>query len=49
MSGRNIPGLTVSRVSDLNALLLLRPKRVLLTKGAVDAIKSSLETKTTAA
>ncbi len=49
MSGRNIPGLTVSPVSDLNALILMRPKRVLLTKGAVDAIKSNLESKTTAA
>ncbi len=49
MSGRNIPGLTVSKVADLNALLLLKPKRVLLTKGAIEAIKTSMETKTTAA
>ena len=49
MSGRNIPGLTVSKVADLNALLLLRPKRVLLTQGAIEAIKTSMETKTTAA
>ncbi len=49
MSGRNIPGLTVSKVADLNALLLLRPKRVLLTKSAIEAIKTTMETKTTAA
>lgn len=49
MSGRNIPGLTVSKVADLNALLLMRPKRVLLTKSAVEAIKTNMETKTTAA
>ncbi|MCC6510929.1 MAG: 50S ribosomal protein L4 [Pirellulaceae bacterium] len=49
MSGRNIPGLTISPVADLNAHLLLRPRRVLLTKSAVEAIKSKLETKTTAA
>lgn len=49
LSGRNIPGLTISPVSDLNALLLMRPKRVLLTKAAVEAIKTKLETKTTAA
>ncbi len=49
MSGRNIPGLTVSPVADLNALLLMRPRRVLLTKDAIEAIKSKMETKTTAA
>jgi large subunit ribosomal protein L4 len=46
MSGRNIPGLTVSPVSDLNALVLLKPRRVLLTKDAVEAIKSTMEFKT---
>lgn len=40
LSGRNIAGLTISPVSDLNALALLRPRRVLLTKAAVEAIKS---------
>lgn len=49
MSGRNIPGLTISKVADLNALMLMRPKRVLLTKGAIEAIKTTMETKTTAA
>jgi large subunit ribosomal protein L4 len=48
MSGRNIPGLTISPVSDLNALALMRPRRVLLTRAAVDLIKSKLETKTAA-
>lgn len=49
MSGRNIPGLTVSKVADLNAHLLLKTKRLLLTKGAIEAIKTTMETKTTAA
>ncbi len=48
MSSRNIPGLVVSQVADLNALCLLRPRRVLLTKGAVELIKSTLESKTAA-
>jgi large subunit ribosomal protein L4 len=48
MSGRNIPGLTISPVADLNALALMRPRRVLLTRAAVDLIKSKLETKTAA-
>ncbi len=40
MSARNIPGVSVTRVADLNALVLLRPKRVLLTQEALEAIKS---------
>jgi large subunit ribosomal protein L4 len=48
MSGRNIPGLTISPVADLNALSIMRPRRVLLTRAAVDLIKSKLETKTAA-
>lgn len=40
MSSRNIPGVEVARVSDLNALSLLRPKRVLVTKDALDLITS---------
>lgn len=38
-SARNISKVTVSPVSDLNALLVLAPKRVLLTKAALDWIK----------
>ena len=48
MSGRNIPGLTISPVADLNALSIMRPRRVLLTRAAIDLIKSKLETKTAA-
>jgi large subunit ribosomal protein L4 len=39
MSARNIAGVTVSPVSDLNALLVLKPSRVLFTKAALDHIK----------
>ena len=38
-SARNIPGVSVSPVSDLNALAVLKPKRMLVTKAALDAIK----------
>lgn len=41
MSGRNIPGLDVTQVADLNALSVLRPKRMLLTKAALEAIVAS--------
>lgn len=38
-SARNIPAVTVSPVSDLNALSVLTPRRMLVTKAALDAIK----------
>jgi len=38
-SGRNIPGLKVSAVHDLNALDILRPKMMLVTRTALDRIK----------
>jgi large subunit ribosomal protein L4 len=38
-SSRNIAGVTVSPVSDLNALLVLKPSRLLFTKAALDHIK----------
>lgn len=41
MSCRNIPGVEVTRVADLNALSVLRPKRMLVTKEALEAITSS--------
>ncbi len=41
MSGRNIPGVSVTRVADLNALCLLRPRKVLMTKAALELIKST--------
>jgi len=40
LSGRNIQGLTVSPVSDLNALIILRPRKVVVTKDAMDWLKS---------
>lgn len=39
-SARNIDRVTVSPVSGLNALLLLAPRRVLMTKAALDAVRS---------
>jgi len=38
-SARNIPKVTVSPVSDLNALSVLSPRRILVTKAALDVIK----------
>ena len=40
LSGRNIQGLTISPVSDLNALNILRPRKLVLTREAMDWIKS---------
>jgi large subunit ribosomal protein L4 len=39
-SSRNIDRVTVSPVSDLNALSVLEPSRMLVTKAALDAIRS---------
>ena len=39
-SARNIERVSVSPVADLNALLVLSPRRMLVTKAALDAIKS---------
>jgi large subunit ribosomal protein L4 len=49
-SARNIDKVTVAPVSGLNALLLLTPKRVLMTKAALDAVrnKSNAKSKKTA-
>ena len=41
MSSRNIPGVSVTRVADLNALCVLRPKRMLVTKDALELIQST--------
>ena len=38
-SGRNIAGVSISAVRDLNALAVLKPKRMLVTKDALDRIK----------
>ena len=40
LSARNIDKVTVSPVADLNALSILTPRKVLLTKAALDAIKN---------
>ena len=39
-SGRNIPGVTITPVADLTALVVLQPKRMLVTKAALDWLKS---------
>lgn len=40
LSGRNIPGLNVMPVSDLNALFVLRPHTLVMTREAMDWLKS---------
>ncbi len=40
-SARNICRVEVSRVSDLNALSVLKPRRLLVTQAAMDAIKEN--------
>lgn len=40
MSARNIQGVTVSTVADLNALSVLSPRKMLVTKAAIEALKS---------
>ena len=39
-SSRNIPGVSISPVADLNALGVLSPRKMLVTKAALDAIKA---------
>ncbi|MDO4570549.1 MAG: 50S ribosomal protein L4 [Planctomycetia bacterium] len=41
-SGRNIPGLQVMPVSDMNALEILRPRVVVLTQAALDAYRGKV-------
>ena len=40
-SARNIEGVTVSPVSDLNAWSVLLPGRILVTRAALDRLKES--------
>ena len=40
-SARNIDGVDVAPVAGLNALNLLRPRRVLMTKAALEAVRSA--------
>ncbi|HWB09659.1 MAG TPA: 50S ribosomal protein L4 [Pirellulales bacterium] len=42
-SGRNIDKVSVSPVSDLNALTILSPRKLLVTKAALDAIRQRAE------
>jgi large subunit ribosomal protein L4 len=44
LSSRNIPGVGVTRAADLNALVVLRPKRLVLTKDALEWIQSQAKT-----
>ncbi|MEM1226206.1 MAG: 50S ribosomal protein L4 [Planctomycetota bacterium] len=38
-SGRNIPSLTVEPLRQLNALSVLKPKKIVITKGALDKVQ----------
>ncbi|MCA9191249.1 MAG: 50S ribosomal protein L4 [Planctomycetales bacterium] len=42
LSCRNIPGVSVAPVADLNALAVLQPRRLLVTKDALERIKASM-------
>lgn len=42
-SSRNIAGVAVSPVAELNALNVLRPRRVLMTKAALDAFRERVK------
>ena len=44
-SARNIPGVSVSPASDLNAFIVLAPSRVVVTKAALDSIVESAKPK----
>lgn len=41
-SGRNIPGLQVLPMSDINALEILKPKCVVVTRAALDAFRGTI-------
>ena len=46
-SGRNIPEVTVLPVSDINALEILLPKKIVITQAAMDAFRGKLAAKKT--
>ena len=46
-SARNIAGVTVQPVAELNALTVLRPRRMLVTRAALDAIRSRVTPRST--
>lgn len=41
-SSRNVPGVTVLPVSDINALEVLLPKKIVMTKAALDAFRGKV-------
>lgn len=43
-SARNIAGMSVSPVAELNAWSILRPRTVVMTTGAIDAFRASFQT-----
>jgi large subunit ribosomal protein L4 len=43
LSARNIPGVCVSPVSDLNAHKILAPRRLVVTRAALDAVKEQAQ------
>jgi large subunit ribosomal protein L4 len=45
MSTRNIPRVSISPVADLNALAVLAPRQILVTRAALDALKNGEFTK----
>ena len=45
-SARNIPRVSVMEVRELNALAILHPQRVLITRAALDALKAGQHTET---
>jgi large subunit ribosomal protein L4 len=47
-SARNIDRVCVSPVAELNALSVLKPRRMLVTKAALDALKNRTTQQTTA-
>jgi len=47
-SARNIEKVTVSSVNELNALAVLQPRRVLMTKAALDALRERVRSKSAA-
>ena len=48
-SARNIGGVTVSAVAELNALSVLKPNRMLVTRAALDALRAGCEASETSA
>ena len=48
LSARNIDKVSILPVSDLNALALLQPRKVLMTKSALDAVRSRAKSRAAA-